>query len=293
MIERAVFSYFNPDESFDNTAGFREFEDFLYTMSLAVAMSARQFSEVQVMSSVWGVNLFRELGLPVTEYSIKLEDMKKVSRSFWAYGKLIAYASQSRPFVHIDNDIFLWDPLPKRILESELCFQSKEQFDLPGYGWYDMLRPCWAEAQVRPQIVVNNEVTDFAYNCGICGGYNMDFFKKWKDLSTEYIFAEENQNLFFSKFKRVLSHQNLFHEQYFAASLVKYYNMRSRVEVIADYVDDISKVMKYTHLWGTTKRDKSMMIRVKNRLQKEEPELFSKVESFVVKNLHKQELVNG
>lgn len=277
MIERAVFSYFNPDENFENTGGFRKFEDLLYTTSLSVLLASRQFKEVQMMSSVWGINLFREIGLPVTEYSDKLESMKGVSRSFWAYGKLIAYTSQPQPFVHIDHDVFLWEQLPKRLLEAELCFQSKEFFHLDGYGWYDLLKPSWRKAPVRPAIIVDNEINDFAYNCGICGGSNLEFFKEWRDCSSQYIFAPENQENFFERFPSVLQHQNLFHEQYFAASLIKARGLGSRVEVLADNVDDIEKVMKYTHLWGTTKRKEDMMKRVKARLAKENPELYQRV----------------
>lgn len=284
MIKKAVFSYFNPDESFGNKCGFVRYSDFLYTTALSVLCASRLFKEVQFFSSDWGVNIFEELKIPVTSFSNKLNEMKTVSRYFWAYGKLIAYCEQTVPFVHLDNDVFLWEPLPVEIRKAQLCFQSHEPFDAEGYKYYAMLRPCFNKAPVKPKSIVENEVTDFAYNCGICGGHNLSFFKEWKDNSEQYIFAPKNQNVFFKRFKNILIHQNLFHEQYFAACLIKKYNLRDKVVVIAKNAHDIEHRLKYTHLWGTTKKDKGMMARVRLRLMDEDPALFARVNEFCKRN---------
>jgi hypothetical protein len=179
MIKKAVFSYFNPDESFGNRCGFKKFSDFLFTTALSIDCASRHFKEVQFISSDWGVDLMKELKLPITSYSNKLNEMKDVSRFFWAYGKLLAYNEQDQPFVHLDNDVFLWDTLPDRILNARLCFQSHEPFDLQGYHYYNLLKPCFEEAPVKPKVIVDNEVMDFAYNCGICGGHDLKFFREW------------------------------------------------------------------------------------------------------------------
>jgi hypothetical protein len=284
MIERAVFSYFNAKNTFANRCGFTKYSDFLYTTALAIDCASKHFKEVVMVSDKWGVNIFRKIGVPVTEYSDSLESIRDISTYFWAYGKLMAYAEQEKPFVHLDNDVFLWDPLPKIILKAELCFQSHEPFDKKGYHYYGLLKKVWEEAKVRPQKIVDNEVTDFAYNCGICGGNNLEFFKEWIECSKEYIFAPENQKLFFEEFTHLIIHQNLFHEQYFAASLIKMHGMRDKVEVISEDVTDIPEKLKYTHLWGTTKRDFSMMRRVNMRLQIENPELHKRVKEFCTKN---------
>lgn len=289
MIERAVFSYYNSDENFKNKIGFKSFDDLLYTMSLSILFASRHFREVQLIGSTWTIDLLKNLGLPVSEYSVELDKMRGIPKSFWAYGKLLSYELQTKPFIHIDNDVFLYDPLPKRILESELCFQSREYFSVPYYKWYGLLKPCWERASVRPQIIVDNEVTDFVYNCGICGGYNLEFFKKWRQCSAEYILAPENQSLFFEEFRDLLIHQNLFHEQYFGTSLVNvgknwlFFKKKYHVETIADDInsEEFRSINKsYTHLWGGTKVDQPMMMRVRKRLEKEDTELFRRVKTF-------------
>lgn len=285
MIEKAVFSYFNPENNYLHRCGFKSYKDFLYTTALSVLCASRKFKQVEMVSNNWGVDMFQKIGIPVTSYSDSLNKMTGVSRFFWAYGKLITYAEQKEPFVHLDNDVFLWDPLPKRILKADLCFQSHEPFDLDGYKYYEMLKKPWEEAPVRPQKIVDNEVTDFAYNCGICGGHNLDFFKEWKECSEQYIFAPENQDIFFGqKYLKMIIHQNLFHEQYFAACLIKMHKMRSKVKVIDPDAMNIENKMKYTHVWGNTKLDAGMMRRVELRLMVEDRPLHDRIEKFIKTN---------
>ena len=286
MIRTAVFSYFNPDESFGNRCGFTKYSDFLFTTALSVLCASRHFKEVQFITSDWALDVLKPLGLPVTHYSNKLNELKQVSRFFWAYGKLLAYNEQTKPFVHIDNDVLLWDALPDKILKAKLCFQSQEPFDKDGYKYYNLLKKPWAEAPVRPQSIVDNEVTDFAYNCGICGGNDLEIFKEWIACSREYIFAEANFEVLFKKYDHLLIHQNLFHEQYFIASLIKKYDLRGVVKVIHP---DAMKVgqnprHRYTHLWGTTKSDKGTMAQVQVRLHDMDKDLYERIYDFCKKN---------
>ena len=287
MITRAVFSYFNADDSFSNKAGYRFYSDFLYTMALATHWAMQNFKSVHVVTTSWGERVLRTAGIPATEYSTELDTMKGISPWFWAYGKMIAYTLQTEPFVHVDNDLIIRQPLPDRVLNARLCFQSKEQMVVPEYRWYDVLRPCWNAARVRPQIVVNNEVTDFTYNCGICGGHDLEFFKEWIKTSAEYIFAPENQKVFFEDFRPVQMHQNLWHEQYFAAALIKAHHLRDQVELITDDINDPAwvldnkKNLRYAHLWGATKTDQGIMKRVRAGLKMFAPELYDRVTDFV------------
>ena len=285
MIRKAVFSYFNTDESFVNKCGFARYSDFLFTTALAITCASKHFPEVQVISTSWGVDVFKQLGLPITSYSNKLDEIKGISRFFWAYGKLLAYCEQKEPFVHADNDVFMWDPLPDRILNAYLCFQSTEPFKLDGYNYYRMLKPCFKKAPVKPRIIARHPVRDFAYNCGICGGNNLDIFELWRKCSAQYIFAEENQDVFYNKYPELLIHQNLFHEQYFLASLIKKYGLRNKVEVLHKDAmkineDCLPERPRYTHLWGTTKKDGKYMQKVWMTLSYLYPDIFNSVNKF-------------
>jgi hypothetical protein len=280
MIEKAVLSYFNSDESFGNKGGYARFSDFLFTTALSITCASRHFKEVQFISSDWGVDLMKQFNMPITSYSNRLNELKTISPFFWAYGKILTYCEQDVPFVHIDNDVFLWDPLPPKILKAKLCFQTQEPFALPGYEYYNMLRRCWDKAPSRPQEIVDNPVYDFAYNCGICGGHYLDFFKEWEKCSSEYIFAPENQKLFFKNYRRMLIHQNLWHEQYFASCLIKKHDLRKQVRFLAKDAMDIESQYRYTHLWGTVKLEVGAMAMVRLRLLERNPELFNQLNKF-------------
>ena len=274
MIRKAVFSYFN-NTGVTNTSGFSSFEDMVYSTALAVMTAKKQFPRVEFITNDFGVRLVKALGLPV-DVSTLLNKMDDVSPYFWAYGKVLAYASQNEPFVHIDNDAYILSGLPQRMLDAECVFQSKEDFRLQGYGFYEILKPCFDEAPVKPKEIV--PLTDYAYNCGLAGGNNTDIFKLHEKCSAEYIFAPENQTLFFEKHKEVLIHQNLFHEQYFLASLVQSRGLRPQTEVLGDDIGDINKNgISYCHLWGLSKRDPQNMAKVKRRLLNDFPAVFDRV----------------
>jgi len=284
MIEKAVFSYYNSFDNFQDTAGFSSFQDFLFVTGLAVDCAYKSFGQVQMITTRWGEELFKALEFPVSEYSNVLDEIKDIPRHFWAYGKIVAYAIQDKPFLHIDNDVFIWKPLPKRFLEGELCFQSREPFNSEWYSYYNLLRQPWEIAPVKPKKIADNPVYYYAYNCGVCGGHNLDFFRQWKECAKEYITAPENQRVFFYEFPEVVIRQNLWFEQYFAASLVKAFDLRDKVRVLAINAQDIEKRIKYTHLWGETKRDWRYCTMARLNLKLNNFELHKRIESFCKKN---------
>jgi hypothetical protein len=274
MINKAVFSYFNT-QGLNNTSGFLTFRDMLGSTVLAMLTANKHFSKVEFVTNKFGEKIVEVLKIPVS-VSLKLEEMNEVSPYFWAYAKILATSSQNEPFVHIDNDAYLFSGLPQRMKNADIVFQSKEFMDRPGYGWYDVLKPCWKDAPVKPKDIVS--VTDYAYNCGICGGNNIDFFKLHRKVSSEYIFAPENQTLFFEKHKEVLIHQNLFHEQYFIASLIKSLKLRNKVEVFADNIEGINtNGISYCHLWGLSKRNHKNINKMWARLNKDFPVYYNKI----------------
>lgn len=284
MINKAVFSYYN-EAGVNNKSGFLSFQDMVASTVLAIMTAKKNFEKVELVTNDFGKKVFIDwLRLPI-EYNLLLNQMKTVNPYFWAYGKILATSSQNEPFVHIDNDAYLFSGLPERMKKAELVFQSKEIFNQSGYGWYDVLRPCYKEAIVKPKEIV--ELNDYAYNCGICGGNNTEIFKLHQKCSSEYIFASENQDLFFKKYKDIAIHQNLFHEQYFLASLIKKQRLRTKTELFADDIKDINKNgVSYCHLWGLSKTHQKNIDKMYARLHKDFPDYFNKIKNFHVTLLH-------
>ena len=152
-----------------------------------------------------------------------------------------------------------------------------------------MLKKCWGRAPDKPVAILENPVEDFAYNCGICGGNNITIFEELRKNSAEYIFAPANQDLFFNKERDMLVHQNIFHEQYFLACLIKKHNLRRKVRVLCADAMAINDAYprekpRYTHLWGTFKEDNAILAKVRMTLFSQNRALFMRVYDFCKKH---------
>lgn len=271
-----VMTYHNPD-GIKNNSGFRSFRDMLYSTALACIVAKDHFNQVIMYTTTNWYKLFRDLGIPFDGIDTRL-DLLKFDKYFWAYSKLVTYSSQTESFIHIDNDVFMWDGLPKHCKGKRYIFQSKEPFVNPAYHYYKPLREIFDEAPIKPNIHRINEKKGWVYNCGICGGTDVDLFKEHIKLSREYVFAPENHYLFYHKYKDMLIHQNLMHEQYFLGSLIDKYKLHKKVGVLSNDVDGINTTnFRYTHLWGTSKKDGGVPEKVQRRLRQLNPELYYRI----------------
>lgn len=275
MIQKAVFSLYNP-VGIESSCGFLTLLDCLASTSLAVLVAKEHFKKVELTTDSLFKDIFEELHLPIDDLNSELDELKPyVDKFFWAYAKLYAHAKQTEPFIHIDNDVFMWDGLPKEAHDAPLVFQSNEWFNRKGYKYYDPLIEVYDTAPVRVD-KIKHVKQPYAYNCGICGGNDLEYFKEWKECSEKFIFAPENQLHFYKYNSHMLIHENLLHEQYFNACLIEDKGMRDDVFVLADEANLIEKEdYKYTHLWGTTKREHSLIDKLWRRLRKDYPDTYN------------------
>jgi len=129
-------------------------------LSLAVILAARHY-KVLVHTNLGSV--LSKLGLPCEIVPTGIPS----SERFWVERKLRTFllsGSSPGPFVHIDHDVFLIDPLPKRLTDSPLFAQSDEPSSyyrkLPG------MPRAWLSKYVGP-------LNPFrAFNMGVFGGKN-------------------------------------------------------------------------------------------------------------------------
>lgn len=129
-------------------------------LSLSVILAARHY-RVFVHTNLGAI--LSKLGLPCEIVPTGIPP----SERFWVERKLRTFLKSSEsqgPFVHIDHDVFLIDPLPRRLVESPLFAQSDEPSSyyrrLPG------MPRVWLSKYVGP-------LNPFrAFNTGIFGGKN-------------------------------------------------------------------------------------------------------------------------
>ena len=66
------------------------------------------------------------LKLPYTKTHVVFDDFQCLSHH-WALAKIKTYSMQTEPFIHVDGDVYLSKPLPKKLTEAPLMVQNRER----------------------------------------------------------------------------------------------------------------------------------------------------------------------
>lgn len=267
-IRKAIFTYWNP---LHDGTGFLSIEDFLYTFSLSVNVAKNHFEEIELYTDNYGKELIEKLNLPLT-INTKLEYLNdiRLEHVYWGYAKLVAYADCNEPFIHIDNDVLLWNGIPSKFDDMDFVFQSIETFNTNIR--YKPLLDLYNLFKIKP-ITVNPNQT-YAYNCGIMVCRDLSIVKELRKLATLYLSKENYWVLQEEK-----DYHNFFFEQYILTYLID--KKGSSVGLLFDNPDvskcDFSGDYKYTHLWGNSKESSEIIERVKQRLLKDYPDYYYKL----------------
>jgi len=117
--------------------------------------------------------LIKKMHLPYTEAIVKYDDLP-CQACQWAYAKVETYSIQKEPFIHVDSDVFLSQPLSESILESGLVAQNKES----GTAYYREMaeRLLQRKAKISDYLEEGLQKESIpSYNMGIFGGCDLDF----------------------------------------------------------------------------------------------------------------------
>jgi len=120
-----------------------------------------------------------------------IPDFQKV----WCLGKIFAYkhAVSMGPFLHLDADVFLWEPLPESLLQSEVFCQSPDKPRLFEKGLkfspYDIdhVKKEYGKVPQDWQTLLDTNYDIQAYNVGIFGGTNLKFISEYCDYVLEMV----------------------------------------------------------------------------------------------------------
>jgi hypothetical protein len=278
-ITTAVFSYWNT-KGISNTSGFRSFKDYLNSQTLAISQAKKNIGKVKVITNDFGAKIFEEINLIslIDELDTSLNQYDNLDPYFWGFTKIHAFEQQKEPFIHIDNDFFIWDYHDK-LKHCDFGFQSPEIFDDNIYSLYSTLIDIMENAEFKPQTILENP-DNKGLNCGIVACKNrFDIIEEWKDLAYNYI--TKNKDHFYNYKPEFLIHLNLLHEQYFIASLLKR-NKISDNKIFYYFYNNFTDASKsgnrFSHLWGTVKKQESTMTKVENRVKIEQKEIASLIQ---------------
>ena len=100
----------------------------LLGMLLSVHYAKKHYNNITLYSTLDIINLVSEIGIPYTGFS-KLENNIKSTFGPFAVPKLIVYAKQKDPFIHIDYDTFLVNKLNEEIASKPFAFSHEDLKD--------------------------------------------------------------------------------------------------------------------------------------------------------------------
>ncbi len=171
----------------------------LLSWALSVELGSRHYPDTCLVTDDAGAAMLIDgLGLQFGTVSLALNALDDHNPDWWAIGKLYAYAEQEEPFVHIDNDVFLWEPLPEALGQAPVFAQHPEwtpygaSFYRPESIEYDIRRHGgWMPAEFEHYMPVGGMIK--AENCGIVGGTRTDFIRHYAQSAIRFIEHPANQ----------------------------------------------------------------------------------------------------
>jgi len=278
-IRQAVWSFWSVPYRLQH--GRRWVDDFSHALSwvLSFRLASQHFPETALVTDDWGYELLiRQLRLPFGEVTVTLNGLAGQNPSWWALGKLYAYREQSEPFLHIDNDVFLWPGFPAEGLSGEVIAQNPEHAPVSDAGYY---RPTAVATAIRgtggflpPELgdYIDN-AGDVALCTGVIGGTAVQLLRHYADLGIRLVESAENQ----AAWQRLapLEDYNLVVEQYLLGSLCL---GGSAIDVQCvfgsqhdTFREEIAVAQRFTHLIASAKTDLRYMRWLADRVRNHFP----------------------
>jgi hypothetical protein len=269
-----------------------EVKYWLYSWILSFECVRKHYSETVLVTDDDGAFLLVDgLGLDFSEVNTDLNSLKYYNPKLWAMGKLHAYRLQDVPFLHLDSDVFLWEPLPNQFIEAPVFAQSPEPFQEWDEQWYS--------PQVFEAFLYNNgrgwlpkewhwyrnnqKISQEGACCGVFGGTDLSFINYYANLAFQIIDNKENRSglLMMPNMQKNI----VLIEQYLLSAISNYYVYNpcpefqcSPIKYLFDdptfllYAEDL----EYTHLIGPAKKSLDICLRLEKRIQEYFPDRYEK-----------------
>jgi hypothetical protein len=257
----------------------------LMSWVLSVETARRHFKTTALVTDATGAQLLvGNLGLQFDEVSTQLNDLPDAASCWWGLGKLAAYGCQREPFIHVDSDVYLWSPLPDRLLTARVLGQNPEVF-VPGSSYYkpEVIERTLVDSGWLPEEWLKIRELALpelgAVCCGILGGNDVEFLAHYSSQAIGLLTHFQNQ-LLLAKLEDRAAHMILA-EQFLLWACLEYYsaNPASRfrgigIEYLYASESDAYQgagASAYTHLIGSAKRNPLVVSRLERRVHKQFP----------------------
>lgn len=168
----------------------------LLSWVLSVELAKKHYSDTALFTDDQGAKMLVDgIGLEFDYVSTELNGLNNYDPSWWAIGKIYTYRAQQTPFTHIDNDVFLWNALPERMLSAPLLAQNPEYFIVGHSKTYKLDKFEAATKRIKNACIPEEwkwcrsvfGKHQKAFSCGIFGGNRVDFINYYADLAIKLI----------------------------------------------------------------------------------------------------------
>ncbi len=292
----AVWSFWSKPYLEASGNGWYSDKQYYLSWILSLQQAQKFFLKTLLVTDDYGAELLVEgLKLEFDEVSTSLNELQDYDPKWWALGKIYTYALQKEPFIHIDNDVFMWKPLP--VNSSTVLFaQNPEYFDvgasfympeqieslMNNHGGWLPEEWIWYRSSGLPQR---------AESCGVFGGNETEFINYYAKLAIEIITHSAN-----SKVWEVLGdniERNILVEQYLLSACIEYSKSDQNtrypsidIDYLFNSLDDAfdpgtAADAGYTHLIADTKKNKDLAKDLERRVKKDYPEAYEKCLRYV------------
>lgn len=252
---------------------------------LSWILSANQlakFYNVELYTDQKGYEiLIEKLQLPYNKVHVVLDELNHYHKSLWAMPKIKTYSLQNEPFLHVDGDVFIWKEFSDQLLNGDFITQNLEITTEYYEGMWKEIYPNLLYVPNEMKDYINNN-SNYAYNMGIIGGNNYEYFKKYAAISSAFVDRNKSVWNSINGFNF-----NIFFEQ------VLFYNMIKETSeqvncLFADTPNDNSYIgfgdfdkvpnqKSYLHLLGTYKKSVRICSNLETYVIKEYPEYFERL----------------
>lgn len=255
-------------------------------MLLSSLLLQRHYGQVELFTDKAGADLLiGKLKLPYQKVSVCLDQLNAYNPELWALPKLLAYSQQRSPFLHIDHDVFLWEPLPTSLHSAPLVAQSSEF----GFTEYE---ECFRLAEdlglTLPEVMYQGLSSNHRYdsiNAGVLGGTDTYFFAKYTKTVFDFLRANyqmlgvgvapaQSSNL--NKLNVLLEQYTFYHSALSEHVPVAFVapNVNRNYSSILN-LSQVPITTTYTHLFGQTKGSHESCEQLEYRLRFEFPRQYA------------------
>ncbi|PRY35980.1 hypothetical protein CLV58_113111 [Spirosoma oryzae] len=172
------------------TGGWYSAEYHWMSTALSANLLRRYYDKIELVTDELGYQvLIEQLKLPYTSVRVELNKLDEQPPIFWGLAKIYAQSIQKEPFLHVDNDVFIFDSFAESLLNNQLIVQNLE-YQFPMYK--KSVQVVTSLKGHLPHYVPTDSIEYYAYNAGIIGGCQAHFFDTY--YQEALTFVERNQN---------------------------------------------------------------------------------------------------